>query len=264
MKRRAANFYTGKRALVTGASSGIGRSIAVELARRGASVVLLARREEQLAETAALVENEGAVAVPVIGDVTEPSYRAAALAAAASRLGGLDILINNAGVSAHGRFHESSTARLRQIMEVNLFAAAELTHAAVPQLAAGSDPTVINLGSILGWRGAPHNSEYCASKFALRGFSEAVRPELRRLGVHVLHVSPGTVATPFFDHLIDKQGELPWGARRGESPRRVARVALDAAARRRNEVTIGVAAWWLVWLSRHTPWLLDYAMRRYG
>ncbi|MEO1495622.1 MAG: SDR family NAD(P)-dependent oxidoreductase [Planctomycetota bacterium] len=262
--RRSAEHYAGKRALVTGASSGIGRSIAVELARRGASVVMLARRVEELDRTASLVENEGATAVPVVGDVTDAAFRAAALAAAKSRLGGLDLLVNNAGVSAHGRFHESAPTRLRQIIEVNLFAVAELTHSAVPMLTAGSDPAVINVGSVLGWRGVPYNAEYCASKFAVRGFSEAVRPELSRLGVHVLHVSPGTVATPFFEHLIDKSGEPPWGKREGVSPRRVAQVSLDAAARRRNEVTVGVGAWWLVRLARYTPWLLDRVLRKYG
>ncbi|TWT48464.1 SDR family NAD(P)-dependent oxidoreductase [Botrimarina hoheduenensis] len=264
MTRRLRGDLAGKRALVTGASSGIGRALAVELARRGASVVCLARRAEELAQTAALVENEGALAVPVVGDVTDATYRAATLAAAVSRLGGLDLLINNAGVSAHGRFHESSVDRLRQIVEVNLFAAAELIHAATPLLKQGRDPAVVNIGSILGWRGVPHNAEYCASKFALRGFSEAIRPELSRIGVHVLHVSPGTVATPFFDHLIEKQAELPWAARRGESPGRVARLTLDAVARRRKELTIGVGGWWLVQTARHAPWLLDLVMRRYG
>lgn len=264
MTRRVDRFYRGKRVLVTGASGGIGRSLAVELARRQASVVLLARRADELAATAALVRNAGSEAVEVPGDVTDATFREAALAAASSRLGGLDVLVNNAGVSAHGRFHESSPDRLRRIVEVNLFAATELTHAAIPLLTRGGDPAVVNVGSILGWRGAPHNAEYCASKFALRGFTEAIRPELRRLGVHALHVSPGTVATPFFDHLIDKRGELPWGARRGISPGRVARATLDALARGRSEVTIGVGAWWLQRLARGAPWLLDRVMRRYG
>lgn len=264
MTRRSEAFYVGKRALVTGASSGIGRSLSIELARRGASVVLLARREDALGETVAMVENAGGVAESIVGDVTDADVRAAALAAARSRFGGLDVLINNAGVSAHGRFHESSPDRLRQIVEVNLLAVASLTHAAAPMLVQGGEPRVVNMGSVLGWRGAPHNAEYCASKFALRGLSEAIRPEFARIGIGLLHVSPGTVETPFFDHLIEKRGDLPWGRRQGVSPRRVARVTLDAAARGRSEVVIGAAAWWLVRLSRYMPWLIDRVMRRYG
>ena len=251
-------------ALVTGASGGLGRAIAVRLARAGVDSVLLARREESLSETARQVAAAGRRAVVVTGDVTNPDDRRKAIDAAAKELGGLDLLVNNAGVSAHGRFHESGPDRLRTIMEVNLFAAAEMIREAVPLLAASGRGCVANVGSILGWRGVPHNAEYAASKFALRGLSEAIRPELASLGIHVLHASPATIDTEFFQHLVEKRGEVPWKQPRGYPPERVADRVVRGVARRRSEVAIGWNDWGFVRLARWAPWLLDRVLSRYG
>lgn len=254
----------GKRVLITGASSGLGRVLAIEFARSQARLLLLARREPDLQETARLAWELGAEAIPLVGDVCLPESRSDAIRQATESFGGLDVLVNNAGVSAHGRFHESRPERLRRIMEVNLFAAAELIREATPLLREGNEPAVVNVGSILGWRAAPHNAEYSASKFALRGLSEAIRPELARLGVHVLHASPGTIDTEFFDHLVDKRGDLPWGKSRGVSPEFVARRIVRALEWRRGEVAIGWKAWWFIRASRLAPWLMDRVMSRYG
>ncbi|MEM8864423.1 MAG: SDR family NAD(P)-dependent oxidoreductase, partial [Planctomycetota bacterium] len=162
---------SGKRVLLTGASSGIGRELAKQLAAANARQVLLARSEDTLHE---LRSELGEQACEVVaGDVTDHSARAAALQRATDAYGGLDLLINNAGAGAYGRFTEVSSERLRTLMEVNLFAPAELIREAAPLLAAGEDSAVVNIGSILGCRGLPFSSEYCASKFALHGLSEA-------------------------------------------------------------------------------------------
>jgi short-subunit dehydrogenase len=253
-----------RRALVTGASGGIGRALALELARRGAHLVLVARREEKLRALATEIENLGRRAVIVAGDITEAATRARALAAARDELGGLDLLVNNAGVSAHGRFHEAAPERLRTIMEVNFFAAAELTRAAAPLLQQGRRPMVVNIGSILGHRGIPHNSEYCASKFALRGWSEALRAEFSKLGIDLLLVSPGTTDTEFFDHLIDKRGEVPWTQEKGVPAETVARATVRAIERGRREIIPSRRGRLLTRLSRFLPGLLDRVMARYG
>ena len=134
--------------------------------------------------------------------------------------GGLDVLINNAGVSAHGRFADSDEPTLRRVMEVNFFAAAELTRLALPLLHVqnpnrrSQNPipaAIVNIGSIIGHRGLPLNSEYAASKFALRGWSESLRAELAADGVDVLLVSPGTTDTEFFDHLLAKRARPALG-----------------------------------------------------
>ena len=199
-----------KRALVTGARGGLGRSTSLGWAPWGADLVLVARRENELATVADEVQRLGRKAAAVVGDVTDPETRRRALAAALDQLGGLDILVNNAGVSAHGRFADADPSRLRPIMEVNFFAAVELTREALPLLGEGREPIVVNIGSVLGQRGCPHKSEYCASKFALRGFSESLRAELAPRGIDVLVVTAGPTDTQFFEHLIETHGELPW------------------------------------------------------
>jgi short-subunit dehydrogenase len=255
---------TGLRAIVTGASSGIGRALAIELARHGVNVVLFARREERLAEVVQHVEQLGRRAVAIAGDVTDPAARRRAIDAARNELGGLDILVNNAGVAAHGRFAEADPARLRPIMEVNFFAPVELIREALPLLRAGRQPLVVNIGSILGRRGCPHKSEYSASKFALHGFSEAIRPELARLGIDVLVVAAGPTETEHFDTLIEDQGELPWGNPRRKPAAMVARDVVRAIQQGQHEViTSRRGRLWLL-LNRLAPRLVDRIMAKYG
>ncbi len=261
MKKR---MIRGSRAIVTGASSGIGRALALALARAGASQVLVARREDALrllGDEIARMGGPPCVVVP--GDITSPGVRAVALDKAREQLGGLDILVNNAGASAHGRFASASADRLRHIMEVNFFAPVELLRAALPLLSEGRDPVVVNVASILGHRGIPFNSEYCASKFALRGFSEAARPELLGLGIHVLVVSPGTTDTELFDHLLEKTETLPWKMPRGVPPERVARAALRALESGKDEIVPHRTGRLLVWMNRCCPWLVSRWLRRY-
>jgi short-subunit dehydrogenase len=252
------------RVLLTGASSGIGRELALALARRRARLLLGARRAERLQALAEEIRAGGGEALYVPGDVAEPAVRAAAFEQAQRHWHGLDVLVNNAGVSAHGRFAASDEATLRRIMEVNFFAAVELVRAALPILSQGRDPAVVNIGSILGHRGVPHNAEYVASKFALRGWSEAVRPELAAVGVELLLVSPGTTDTEFFEHLVAKRGELPWRAQRGIAAAAVARQTIRALERRRRETFPNWRGRALVWANRLAPGVVDRWLMRYG
>jgi short-subunit dehydrogenase len=255
---------TDRRALITGASSGIGRALAIELARRGVDCVLLARREDRLAEVVQQVHSLSRRAVAIAGDVTDPAARRRALDAARDQLGGLDILVNNAGIAAHGRFAEADPGRLRPIMEVNFFAPAELMREALPLLGEGRQPIVVNIGSILGHRGCPHKSEYSASKFALHGFSEAVRPELLTLGIDLLVVAAGPTETEHFDTLIEEKGELPWGNPRRKPASDVAWSIVRAIERGRSEVITSWRGWFWTLLNRLSPRLVDRIMARYG
>lgn len=255
---------TNRRALVTGTSSGIGRALAIELARCGVDMVLLARREDRLAEVAREISQLGRRAVCVAGDVTDPTARRRALDAARDELGGLDILVNNAGVAAHGRFAEADPARLRPIMEVNFFAPVEFIREALPLMRVGNRPIIVNVGSILGRRGCPHKSEYSASKFALHGFSEAVRPELARLGIDVLVVAAGPTESEHFDTLLEDKGELPWGDPRRMPADEVAREIVRAIERGRHEIVTGWRGWFWLLLNRLCPRLVDRIMARYG
>jgi short-subunit dehydrogenase len=251
------------RVLITGASSGIGAALAVELAAQHARLVLNGRREEKLREVADRVRAAGGQAVLVPGDVTDRTARRAALDAAEHEFGGCDILVNNAGISAWGMFDQASEDRLRRIMEVNFFALAELTREAVPHLQRGRAPLVVNVASILGHRGIPFQAEYCASKFAVRGLSEAIRPELRRRNIDLLVVSPGTTESEFFEHLLEKAADLPWRQQRGVPARDVARQTVRAMARGRHEIVPSGPGRLLVWLNRLFPRLVDTWMERY-
>ncbi len=251
------------RGILTGASSGIGAALARELVRRGVRLVLVARRRAELEALAdSLAAGPGAVEI-VCGDITDPAVRQAALAAAERRWGGLDLVINNAGIGALGRFAESNPERLRQIMEVNFFAAAELVRAALPALRSGKTPIIVNVGSILGHRGIPRSGEYCASKFALRGWTESLRAELAPLGIDVLLVSPGTTLTEFFDHALAHE-PVPWSGQKGVSPETVARRTARAMERGRHEVLINWRGMTLVWLNRLLPGLVDRILARLG
>lgn len=254
----------GQRAIVTGASGGVGRALAVRLAKAGVSSVLIARREEPLLETVRLVEAAGGRAIPIVGDVTSAETRARALDAVRDQLGGLDLLINNAGVGAHGRFHESNPDSLRAIFELNVFAAADFTREVIPLLKQSPAACVANIGSVLGWRGVPHMADYCASKFALRGLSESIRPELAKLGMHVLHASPSTIASDFKANLLEQRSQLAWAKRRGVSPEKVAERIVHGIERRQNEVAILWEDWWILRGARFVPWLFDRVLLRHG
>jgi short-subunit dehydrogenase len=255
---------TNRRALVTGASSGIGRALAIELAHRGVDLVLVARREDRLAEVAREISQAGRQAVCITGDVTDPSTRKRAIGAARDQLGGLDILVNNAGVAAHGRFADSDPGRVRPIMEVNFFAPVEFIREAIALLREGVQPIVVNVGSILGRRGSPHKSEYSASKFAIHGFSEAVRPELARLGIDVLVVAAGPTETEHFDVLLEGSPKLPWGDPPRQPPEKVARAIVRAIERGRHEIVTGWRGRLLLLANRLAPRLVDRIMARFG
>jgi short-subunit dehydrogenase len=140
----------------------------------------------------------------------------------------------------------------------------ELTREALPLLRDGRQPIVVNIGSVLGRRGCPHKSEYCASKFALDGFSESLRAEFAPLGIDVLVVTAGPTDTEFFEHLIEEHGDLPWGEGKPVSPERVARATIRAIERGRHEIIPSWRGWFLVTANRLFPRLVDRLMARYG
>ena len=267
MLGRRRRSLAGSRIAVTGASGGIGLALAEELARRGARLVLNARREEVLRDVAEKLKARGADVACAPGDIADDGVRRQILAAAAERFGGLDILVNNAGIGAFGRFAESDPANLRRILEVDFFATAELTRAAIPLLHEGTTPAVVNIGSILGHRGIPYAAEYCAAKFAVRGFSEALRPELAKLGIDLLLVSPGTTDTGFFDNVLAMRVKLPWRKkeRAGVAPAKVAVAAADALERiGRKEIIPSAGGRAMVLANRFFPGIVDWWLARYG
>ena len=253
-----------KRILITGASSGIGRDLAIQLAAAGARLVIAARRAEKLADLVTEIESAGGHAIERVADVTLADDREKLLEDCQTHLGGLDILINNAGVGAMGRFDEADPQRLRQVFEVNFFALAEMTRAALAMLKTGDDALIVNISSVLGHRGAPLKSEYSASKFAVHGFSDALRAELVSDGVEVLLVSPSTTDSEFFDAAIEDDTKKDWKKRGAMSPQAVAAKTIRAMRKRRHEIILTFGGRILVWLDRMIPGLANRIMAKFG
>ena len=163
----------------------------------------------------------------------------------------------------HRAVRNGRSRRVRRLMEVNFFALVEMTRAALPLLKLGTRPMLVNIGSILGHRGVPHNSEYAASKFAVHGFSEALRAEWAGMGIDVLVVSPGTTDTEFFDRVIEQTSAPAWPEHKPISAANVARQIVRAIRAGRHEIIPYRWGKVLVWLNRLSPWLVDYLMTRY-
>jgi short-subunit dehydrogenase len=253
---------TGRRILITGASTGIGRSLAELAAAAGARVLLAARSADKLEELALALRSRGAEAVAVPTDLTSAEERRRLLDTAAERFDGLDVLINNAGVASWGHFADGTEAVLRQVMEVNFFAPAELIRSAVPMLARGQHPAVVNVASMCGRRGVPAWSEYSASKFALCGLSEALRAELVRFDIDVKLIVPGLTRSGMHTHFLRNDGRAPIGYDKGMPPERVAAAILRTLCSRRRETVLGSEAWWILLVNKWLPRLVDYLMAR--
>jgi len=251
----ATRTLAGKRILVTGASQGIGHAFAFEAAKRGAKVVATARNADALNGLSA------AGIVTVCGDVTIAADREAILRTAVDSLGGLDILVNNAGVGATGLFGDTGPDTLRRILEVNFFALAELTRLGIPVLQLGAQPLIVNVSSIFGRRGFPRYSEYCASKFAVQGLSDAIRPELSKLGIGVLVVNPGPTETMFQENMLERTPGTPKASKRMPAVV-VAQAMCRAIENDKSEITLTGIGRALVLANRFAPWAVDWYFRR--
>lgn len=253
----------GKRIIITGASSGIGRGIAEIAAAKGAKLVINGRSQDRLEETAKEIRKTGAEVVLHVGDITDPAERERLIAMAERNFGGLDILINNAGIGATGHFQEAKADRLRTIMEVNFFAPCELTRLAIPLLKHGNDPAIVFVNSVAGRRAIPSRSEYSASKFALMGFSEALRAEMSKDNVEVHVVNPGLTESSFESNMLENKARHSLHAQRSMTAREAGELILGAIEARRNEATFTLKAKMLIWASRFAPRFVDYKMSKF-
>ena len=252
-----------RRILITGASSGIGRALALALGTNQNRLILTARRADRLANIASLLGDRPCHVECVPGDIAESQLRHRLIRTAGDVWGGLDILINNAGIGGIGTFASADDARLRRIMEVNFFAPAELVRGMLPLLRTSDDGLIVNVGSVLGHCAVPKKSEYCASKFALHGLNDALRVELAQEGIDVLLISPSTVRSEFFDHVLRSQGEAAM-SRWTMAAETVARCTVRAMERNKREVILSLGGKLLVWADRIAPGTVSQILRRFG
>jgi short-subunit dehydrogenase len=223
-------------ALVTGASSGIGRELALRLARGGARVALVARREGELAAVAEQVRAAGGEALVLPCDVAQRGQAEAAAARALEHFGEVDLLVNNAGLGGHRPFLEWDVEDVERLMRVNYLGSVYLTKALLPQMVARRRGWLVFLASVAGRIATPDESAYAASKFAVVGLASALGLEMEDAGVHVLTVCPGTIRTPFFDE--EALARMPPVALRSMvEPERLVDAILVALAHGRRELT---------------------------
>jgi short-subunit dehydrogenase len=252
----------GLRILVTGASQGIGRALVVEAARRGCKVLAAARSQELLDQLAKEVRAGGGTVETVAADVTKPEDRQAMADAAVKHFGGLDILVNNAGIGATGHFMDSDPEILRRIFETNFFGLTETTRVFLPLLKAGKTPAIVNISSVVGKRALPARSLYSSSKFAVAGFSEAIRAELAKDGIDVIVVSPGLTQTNFSQNMLEQKAKLQLDHMRGMTSEQVAEATLRAIEKGKLDVTLTLQGKLLVLVSRFFPWFVDWKAKK--
>ncbi len=266
MGSSATERFHDKVVLITGASSGIGEELALQLARAGARLALAARRIERLEQLQRKIRDAGETEPLIIAcDVTADEEPARAVAEIVAHWGRLDIVFANAGFGVVGSFAKLSLADYRRQFETNVFGVLRTLQAALPEIIRSHGQMVI-LGSVAGWTASPGASPYAMSKFAIRALANSITPELALLGVRVTLISPGFVESDI--RRVDNQGKLHADAAEPiprwlvMSRRRAVGYMLRAVARGKREVIITRHGKLFVWLERFAPWVLRIAARQ--
>ena len=254
----------GQTVVITGATSGIGRETARAFARAGARVVAAGRREERLNELVAEIEGRGGEALAVRTDVADQAQVERLIEQAAERFERVDVLVNNAGVGLVARFEEQPLEDFRRLMEINFWGAVYGCKAVVPLMRA--QPTggvIINVSSILGRRGIPMQTAYCASKFALRGFSEALRVEVMSAGIDVSTIFPGAIESEIWESASNQSGLEAWEAASlmPKFPARdLAQIIVQDARFPQPEIVMALDAIAIDFFNRLAPGAVDFAL----
>ena len=255
-----------KTVVITGAAGGIGAALARRFARDGVRLALLDRDAEGVEAVAADLEEAGSVALPLQCDVTSLEDCRAALRSVTSAFDGVDVLVNNAGITHLGPFCDTRVEVLRRVMEVNFFGSVHCTQVALPSLLERRGQIIV-ISSVAGIAPLALRTGYAASKHALHGFFESLRAEHARDGLRVMLVCPSFVDTAIGDHALGTDGaSVPTGARTGvrhpARPEDVADAIVRAAARDRRLLLVPREAALSYWIARLAPTVYERLMIR--
>ncbi len=257
-----------KNVWITGASSGIGQALAVEMARAGASVLLSARRRDRLEETATRCRKSGARAEILPLDLSRPDGIPAAASEAETRMGAIDILVNAAGVGQRGLALDTTPEVARRIFATDFWGAVELTRAVAPGMVKRGGGQIVVVSSLTGKFGAPRRAYYSAAKHALHGWFDSLREELLDTGVSVTLIVPGWVKTEISESALEangnRHGAMDQGQNKGISPEECARRALPAIIGDAPEQLVGGFECAGVYLNRLWPGLFRKILRKKG
>lgn len=250
------------RVILTGAAGGIGSRTAAALASAGTNLLLVDRQAEPLQGVAAKARAAGVSAFAFPADLTQPGDRSAVVEQAGRLLGGIDILISSAGLLDFTPFEAEDPQAIERLLGVNLVAPILLCRAVLPRLLEQGAGRLVNIGSVYGLIGFPYFAAYSASKFALRGFSEALRRELSGTGVGVTHIAPRATRTGLNTSAINRMNDAL--KVRTDSPTRVADAILDAIRRDRDDVCLGWPESFFARLNGVLPGVVGGALSRQG
>jgi short-subunit dehydrogenase len=252
---------------LTGASSGIGEALAYELAKKGAKLILSARRKEELERVKGTCDREVQANIRVLPlDLTQASTLKLSTEAAWQIFGYIDILINNGGISQRSLVNETSLEVDRQLMEVNYFGAISLTKYLLPHFIKHKSGHFVNVSSLTGKFGTPYRSGYAASKHALHGFFDAVRAEHYADNIKVTMICPGFIHTPITYSALTGDGtplnKMDEAQYKGKPADWCARKIVAAIESNKEEVYIGGKEVWGVYIKRFFPSLFSYIIRK--
>ena len=252
--------FEGKTVWITGASAGIGKSLALDLAKRGATLVITARRADRLEELRSQCADPSRVHV-LSGDLLDESSWARLAKDAEAATGRIDVLVNNAGVTQRATAQTTRLDDVRRLMELNFFAPVALTNLVLPGMIARKRGRIVVVSSVAGYVGTQWRSSYSASKHAVRGYFDSLRAELHDTGVGVTIVSPGYVRTEISTHAIASDGQVHGkedaGNASGLDPAECASSIADAIEKGRSEIYLGGTEVYAIYLKRFFPKLLE-------
>lgn len=253
--------FNNKVVVITGASSGIGKATAIEFAKAGARVCLTARRKDKLEAVTNEIKSIGGNAYYKVTDVSKEEDCKSLINSVIKEQGGIDILINNAGISMRSLFKDVELKVLKRLMDVNFWGAVYCTKYALPYLLK-SKGVVVGVSSVAGFHGLPARTGYSASKFALHGFLETLRIENLKKGLHVMVIAPGFTASEVREHALvedgSEQGKTPRKEEKMMSAEKVARILLRSIKRKKRNKILTLSGQLTALLQRIVPEQVDY------
>jgi short-subunit dehydrogenase len=248
-----------KRIVLTGATGGVGYILANKLAAKGAVLALVGRDVSKLSALQSDIERNGGKATIIVGDLSLDGSSHSVAETARQQLGSIDVLINNAGILDFIALEDQTEARIAEVIQTNVTALIQLTRAVLPMLQQQNQGHFLFVGSIFGSLGFPHYATYCASKFAVHGFSQALRRELVDSNIGVTYIAPRTIETAMNNQntveMLKKAGQTM------DKPEKVATIIVNSLEKEKQEVFIGQPQSFFAWLNSVAPKIVNIGLK---